>query len=308
MEYTTYPGTDWQISRVGLGCWALGGQFGPVDEAEADRIVHTALDEGITLFDTADAYGVEMGTSERRLGRALAGKRTDVLIATKVGNWGRRFGVPLPYTDPLHVINCCHASLYRLRTDSIDFYQCHISNLQEPDVFLEAFAKLKKDGAIRAYGISTNDPEVLRRFNREEDCAVCQLDYSLTHTEPEADILPYCQQHQIGTLIRGPLDKGILTGKFDRDSRFDDSVRSSWNEGQARERFLSKLDRVDRVRKVADAERPLAETALRFCLSHPAVTTIIPGARTADQVRHNARAGAGALPEDELSAIRSCLK
>lgn len=307
MQTTIYPTTDWKVSRVGLGCWALGGQFGPIAETEAIETVHAALDEGINFFDTADAYGVEMGTSEKRLGKALAGKREEVFIATKVGNWGRRSGVPFPYEDPLHVIACCHASLYRLRTDTIDLYQCHIGNLREPDVFLEAFEKLKKDGHIRAYGISTNDPEVLRRFNRDGSCAVCQLDYSLTHPAPERDILPYCGDNRIGTLIRGPLDKGILTGKFTRDSAFSDSVREKWNEGEAHEAFLRKIDLVERIKKAADPARPLAETALRFCLSHPAVTVIIPGARNAGQVRQNARAGAGPLPGDELAAIRECL-
>ncbi len=307
METVIYPNTDWNVSRVGLGCWALGGQFGPIAENEALAIVQAALDEGITFFDTADAYGVEMGASEQLLGKALADKRDKVVIATKVGNWGRRFGVPFPFADPLHVIACCHASLYRLRTDYIDLYQCHIGNIQEPDVFLEAFEKLKKEGLIRAYGISTNDAEVLRRFNRNGNCAACQLDYSLTHPAPEKDILPYCGENGIGTLIRGPLDKGILSGKFNRDSQFSDSVREKWNEGDAREHFLRKLDVAERIKEVADPRRPLAETALRFCLSHPDVTVIIPGARNPGQVHQNASAGAGALPDQELTAIRKCL-
>jgi aryl-alcohol dehydrogenase-like predicted oxidoreductase len=251
--------------------------------------VRTALEQGINFFDTADAYGLEPGRSESYVGEALAGVRDRVFIATKVGNWARRLGHPFSYTHPLHVIACCDASLYRLKTDVIDLYQCHVGDLREPDVFLEAFERLTRQGKIRAYGISTNRLDVLERFNRDGHCTTCQLDYSLLNRSPETDLLPYCQEHRIATLIRGPLAQGILTGKYDEHSVFEDSVRSGWNEGSGHKKYLESLTRMKALAGLAEG-RSWTETALMGVLAHPGVTCVIPGAKHPDQVLEQVRA------------------
>lgn len=281
--------TGWQVSEIGLGCWGLGGQYGEVERSTAVQTVRTALDQGINLFDTADAYGIEPGQSESIVGEALSGSRDQVLIATKVGNWARRLGHPFSYTHPSHVVACCDASLHRLRTDRIDLYQCHIGDLEEPDIFLEAFARLTRAGKIRAFGISTNRLDVLERFNRGGDCASCQLDYSLLNRSPEKDLLPYCLNHRIATLIRGPLAQGILTGKYDESSVFTDSVRSGWNDGPGRRKYLDALNRMRAYAGLAQ-DRGWTVTALMGVLRHPAVTTVIPGAKDPDQVLEQVRA------------------
>ncbi len=296
--------TGWQVGVIGFGAWGIGGQWGPVEQATAIEAVHAALDAGMNLFDTADAYGEPPGTSERLLAEALRGRRDRVYLASKVGNLARRHGHPLPYTHWLHVELCCEASLRRLDTDTIDLYQCHIGGCEQPDVFLEAFDRLIEAGKIRAFGISTNRVDVARAFNRDGRCAAVQLEYSYLNRDAERELLPYCGENDIATLIRGPLQKGVATGKFTPRTTFTDSVRQRWNEGEGRQRFLRQLEVVERVREAASSDRPLSETALRFVISHPAVTVAIPGAKDAEQARQNAAAGEAALDDAELEAIR----
>ncbi len=305
MQYRVLGKTGWQVSAIGLGTWNIGGQWGEVDDRTALATIWRAFDCGVNFFDTADAYGEPPGRSEELLGKALKGVRHEVFIATKVGNWARRHGHPFPYTSPLHIIACCHASLYRLQTDYIDLYQCHIGNPTdaEVEVFLEAFEQLKAQGKIRAYGISTNSLDALQRFNRHGTCATCQLDYSIINRAPERDLLPYCQEHNIGVIVRGPLAKGILSGKFTPETKFTDSVRASWNEGQARERFLRQLGVVERLRFLERDGRTMAQAAIQFVLAHPAVHCVIPGAKSPEQAAANAAAGDGALSVEELKAI-----
>lgn len=289
MRMVTYPSTGWQVSAIGMGCWGLGGQWGPVDLAEATATLERAHAAGITFFDTADAYGVEMGASEEMLGRFLAGRRQGVIIATKLGYWGIRQGARLPITHPSHLAVFCDASLHRLRTDCIDLYQCHIADCANPEVFLEGFARLQERGKIRAYGISTDDPQVAQAFHRQGRCAAVQLDCSLLNPAARRGLLPWCAAQGIATIIRGPLAQGLLTGKYRADSTFTDQVRQGWNGGAGRAEFLRRLALVDRLKQVA-GDRPLAAFALRALIEDPAVSTVIPGARTPAQVEDHLQA------------------
>ena len=163
MEYRRLGKTGLEVSVVGMGCWGLSGGLGHVSQAQANATVHAAIDAGVTLFDTADAYGPRL--SELMLGEALRGVRDQVLIATKVGQIGWNTGHLLSYESVEHVHNCCDASLYRLGTDVIDIYQCHQPNPAHPEVLVEAFEQLLKAGKIRSYGVSTDDSAVLRAFD-----------------------------------------------------------------------------------------------------------------------------------------------
>jgi aryl-alcohol dehydrogenase-like predicted oxidoreductase len=295
--------TGWEVGAIGFGAWGVGGQWGGVETQTALDAMKAAFEAGVNFFDVADAYGEPPGLSEELLGKALGPVRDEVLIATKVGNFGRRDGHPLPYTSPLHVELCCDASLGRMRIETIDFYQCHIGSLKEPDIFLEAFATLVKKGKIRAWGVSTNDLEVVKAFNRDGGCAGVQLDYSILNRGPEKELLPYCQENDIATVIRGPLAKGILTGKFTPETRFEDSVRKGWNEGDQRQWFLDKLATVEKLRGLERPDRTLGQAALQFVISHPAITVAIPGAKSPEQALANARAGEAALSGEELAVI-----
>jgi myo-inositol catabolism protein IolS len=309
MQHRTLGKTGWQVSAISMGCWNIGGQWGDVDEETARTTLLKAVDCEVNLFDTADAYGTIPGGSERLIGRAFHGMRDRVILASKAGNYSRRAGAPLPFTSWLHVKLCCEASLFRLKTDYLDLLQCHLGNASEAEteVFLEGFTRLKEAGLIRAWGVSTNNLEVLRRFNATGECATCQMDYSLLNRAPEQEMLPYCQQQNIGTLIRGPLAQGLLSGKFTPETHFTDSVRESWNEGSGHERFLRNLQRVEQLRFLANG-RSMAQAALQYVLAHSAVSCAIPGAKSPEQVAANAAAADGGLSPEELGRVREVVE
>lgn len=303
MQYRKLGKTGWQVSAVSMGCWGIGGQWGAVAETDALAAIKTAQDSGVNLFDTADAYG--MGRSEELVGKALGKRPDNVYIATKVGNWGRRFGDEFPYKTVHSITESCHASLYRLQTDRIDLYQCHIGKPEHPEVFVEAFEALKEQGKIREYAISTNDLDSLKAFNANGACASCQIHYSLLSRGAEKDLFPYCLENGIGVLLRGPLGKGILTGKFSPDSRFDDQVRRNWNEGEGRKRFQQQVGIAEKLKQLVTPERSLLDIALQFTLAQPAVTCPIPGMKNAEQARANCAAADGELSQEDLALIDS---
>jgi aryl-alcohol dehydrogenase-like predicted oxidoreductase len=305
MLYRKLGKTGLDVSAIGFGAWNIGGQWGDVAPADALATIKAAYDAGVTFFDTADAYGNPPGLSEELIGQALRGKRDKVVIATKVGNFARRQNAPLAYTHPLHIHLCCDASLRRMRIDTIDVYQCHIGDLPDPSIFLEAFETLVKQGKVRCYGISTNSVDALARFNRDGHCSVVQLDYSFLNRTPEQAILPYAKDNNIGVIVRGPLAQGLAAGKFTKDSQFTDSVREKWNTGEGRAKFLQRLDVVDRVRFLEKPDRPMSQAALQFVISHPAVSVAIPGAKSPAQARANAMAGEAVLGADELAKVQS---
>jgi len=305
MEYRQLGKTGWQVSTISMGCWGIGGQWGPVEEAEAIRTIDAARDLGVNLFDTADAYG--LGVSEELVGKALKGKRDSVYIATKVGNFARRANSPLSYDTPHHVYLCCDASLGRMKIDTIDLYQCHIGNLADPTIFLEAFEYLVAQGKIRAYGISTDSVAVAEAFNREGHCAAVQLNFSLLNSVASAALLPWCAANNVGTLLRGPIAQGLLAGKFTPETHFTDSVRVGWNEGEAHTRFLAQVAKVEQLRFLERPGRTMAQAALQWTLAQPGVTCAIPGAKDVAQITSNAQAADGTLSADEQARIKSVM-
>ena len=305
MEYRRLGKTGWEVSTISMGCWGIGGQWGPVEEAEAIRTIHAALDLGINLLDTADAYG--LGVSEELVGKALKGKRDGVYVATKVGNFARRSGFSLSYETPDHVYLCCDASLGRMKIDTIDLYQCHINDLKDPTIFLEAFEHLVTQGKIRAYAISTDSVAVAEAFNREGHCAAVQLNFSLLNPVAADSLLPWCATNDVGTLLRGPIAQGLLAGKFAPETHFEDSVRMGWNEGAAHARFLAQVAKVEQLRFLERPDRTLAQAALQWTLAQPGVTCAIPGAKNVAQITSNAQAADGTLSTEERDHVTAVM-
>jgi aryl-alcohol dehydrogenase-like predicted oxidoreductase len=303
MQYRTFGKTGWRMSAIGMGCWAIGGNmWGPTDDADSIAAIEASIETGVNLLDTADAYGV--GHSEELIGKTLGGRRKDLFLATKFGNWARGQGHPLPFTSKYHVFGCCDASLHRLRTDYIDLYQCHIGNPEDPDLFLEALEELVQVGKIRAYGISTGSLDAVKAFNRAGNCSVVQLDYSILNRKPEADLLPYCRENNIGTLIRGPLAMGKLTGKMTPATTFpDNDTRQKWVSDENRAKFAADLQTVERLRFLGTPERTMAQAALAFVLAQPGATVAIPGAKNPAQAVANARAADLTLPDAEMARV-----
>jgi myo-inositol catabolism protein IolS len=305
MLYRTLGKTGWKVSAIGFGAWGIGGQWGTVAADVAHDTIKAAHDAGINFFDTADIYGEPEGRSEELIGDALRPVRDRVILATKVGNWGSRYGQPVPMKHPANIELCCDASLHRLKTDYIDLYQCHMRFPPDVSVFLEAFERLVRRGKIRAGGISTDSAEVVERFNRDGTCAAVQLDYNILDRSAETALLPYCQQNNIGVIARRPLATGLAAGKFTPTTRFSDSIRAGWNDGEEHKEFLKRVQAVERLRFLERPGRTMAQAALQFVISHPAVTVAIPGAKTADQARANAAAGGSTITADELNHVRT---
>jgi hypothetical protein len=143
MLYRDFGKTGWQVSAVGMGTWNIGNQWGELDDATAWAAVRSAFDHGVTLFDTAESYGIPNGLSEERLGVALAGIRRRVYLVSKIGHWGKRTGQGVPKTTVDMIRLCAHASLHRLRTDWLDVVLCHEASLKDPSIYLEAFGEGK---------------------------------------------------------------------------------------------------------------------------------------------------------------------
>ena len=304
MLYRPFGKTGWQVSAIGLGTWNIGNQWGAIDEATAYGTIRTAIDEGMNLIDTAESYGIPNGLSEERVGRAVGGQRHQLYIVSKIGHWGARTGQAVPKTSVDMIRLCAHASLHRLRTDYHDVLLCHEANIEDPSIYLEGFEALVAEGKLRCYGISTDNLEVLKKFNAEGRCAVVEINYSLLNLKAEAELLPYCKEHGIGVLLRGPVGQGLLSGRYTKDTVFDDMVRTAFNEGGARrEQFLKQVEAVERMKSEVPAGQEMIAKALRYVISDPSEPVAIPGAKSKAQAVTNAAAGAAGLCQEERAAL-----
>jgi len=298
-----------EVTKIGVGLWAIGGdEWGAVDDQESLNMISAALDMGINLFDTADVYGI--GHSEKLLGKAMKGRRDAFVVTSKIGWVGfDRENNASAYDTVEKLIAGVESNLERLQTDYIDLMQSHI-NYREPnmEVFVEGFQKLQAQGKIRAYGVSTSDFEYIKAFNADQKTAALQIDYSILNRTPEEEIFPYTIQNDLGVLVRGPLAMGILTGKFDQQTRFaKGDFRQNWIENEVEHKiFLEDLDKVEKLKPLANESRSLAHLAIQFVMDHPAVTVAIPGAKRISQLKENVKTALMPdLTPDEMALIDS---
>lgn len=282
------------ITEIGFGLWAAGGdQWGATDDQQVFDAIDYALDQGMNFYDTADVYGG--GHSEELLGKAMHGRRDKFIVASKIG-WRDFDGESgqSAYTTVEKFIAGVESNLKRLNTDNIDVLQSHI-DFRDPtmEIFVEGFQKLQQQGKIRAYGLSTSNFEYIKAFNADGGCASLQIDYSILNRSAEEEIFPYCQQNNIGVIVRGGLAMGILVGKFTPETRFPEGdFRRRWHENPDEyEIFLNDLKIVAQLRELVTPERSLAHLALQFVLHHPAVTSVIPGIKDVAQAEKNIAAG-----------------
>jgi aryl-alcohol dehydrogenase-like predicted oxidoreductase len=285
------------VSEIGLGLWAVAGSdWGPGNDDSSLEAIETALEAGVTFFDTADVYGD--GHSEELLGRAMAGRRDRFQVATKIGWVGYDHHAGHSRYDTVERLMAgVESSLRRLGSDRVEAIQCHIGHL-EPNtpVFIEGFRRLEEQGKVLAWGVSTSDLGLLQMFNLDGDCDLLQIDYSILNRTAEAEILPYCLEKGIGVIVRGPLAMGLLADKYNASDTFPEGdFRRSWVEDPAANRqFHNDLAVVERLRPLVPEDQTMAQLALRFARSHPAVSTVIPGAR--DRGQSQANASAAGLP------------
>jgi len=291
MEHRRLGASGIEVSTLGLGTMMFG-RWGNPDEQECRRMVDMAIDAGLTFFDTADIY--DFGTSEEFLGRALAGRRDRVVLATKVGN--------AMSEDPAErglsrrwIVRSCEASLRRLGTDHLDLYQMHRPDPDTPiDESLQAFDELVRSGKVRAIGTSTFSTAQLaeaRSASERRDWVVpCseQPPYSILVRAVEKEVLPWCGEHDVGVVVWAPLNGGWLTGKYQSQVVEDDS-RAAREPDHFDHRDAAiraeKRALVDRLAAIADgAGLTLIQLALGFVLANPVVTSALIGPRTPDQL------------------------
>ncbi len=309
-----------EVSTVGFGAWAIGGtNWGPTDDEVSKRALNTALDLDVTLIDTADVYG--FGHSEELIGEVLKErneKADAVVIATKAGNDfynadesdDKGYGAIKQTYDKDYIIFAAEQSLKRLGVEAIDILQLHsgsTENISRPDPW-EALRQLKKDGKIKYAGWSVQSfQETEQAFILDEYKDVIdtiQVRYNLLEREAENKLFPLAQQYGIGVIVRIPLLFGLLTGKFTRESRFTGDDHRKFNLSPEKlDTYLTQLEDMKALFE-RHPDQSMAQISLRFCISHPACQTVIPGAKTPEQVKDNCAASdLGPLPLEEIPPL-----
>ena len=311
MEYRKLGSSGLQVSVVGLGTNNFGGR---IDEAQSVTVVRQALDEGINFIDTANIYG--RGVSEERIGVALKGLREDVLIATKVsGAMGD--GPNSKGNSRHHIMEQVDASLRRLQTDYIDLYQMHFPDSSTPiEETLRALDDLVHQGKVRYIGCSNFSAwqtcEAIwtsRSLNLSSFVSV-QPEYSMLSRGVERELIPFCEEYNLGVLPYFPLASGFLTGKYRRGEPVPDGTRLASN-ARAQERTLTDANfaMLERLENFAEERgHPMVELAIAWLLGNSSVSSVIAGATKADQVIANAKASGWQLAESDMEEVADILK
>ena len=312
MQYNKLGVRGAEISTVGFGAWAIGGMnWGKTDDEVSINALHKAVDEGVTLIDTADVYG--FGHSEELISKLIKERgKNNIVIATKAGNdfytasseddagYG---AIKQTYTKE-YIIFAAEQSLKRLNVEALDVLQLHSPGLDklEQDEPWEALEQLKKDGKILHAGFSVQsfkETEHAHLLDKHHDLIdSIQVRYNLLEREAEKVLFPKAEKDGIGVIVRIPLLFGFLTGKFTKNSKFIEEDHRSMNlSNEKLEKYFAQLDK---IRPLFDEypDQSMAQISLRFCISHPACHTVIPGAKTERQVMENCSASdLGPIPK-----------
>ena len=306
MEYIKIKNSDLEVSRLCMGGCPMGGYgWGAVSEQDLVDAVHAALDAGITMFDTADTYG--LGKSEETLGKALGTKRKDVVIATKFGVRVEN-GKTFYDNNPQYIQKAVDGSLKRLGTDYIDLYQVHYRDEQTPisDV-IESLEKLKEAGKIREYGLSNIHSKDLKELQDHVGKFVSfQDEYSLACRKNEADLLELSDKLVLTPLTWGSLGQGILTGKYDKNCSFGSDDRRSRDiyVNFHGEKLLKNLEIVEVLREIAaEVEKSVSAVAIRFILDYMKESIVLAGIKNPGQLRGNCEAFGWELSQEQIRRL-----
>lgn len=304
--------TGLQVSEIGYGAWGIGkSMWLGAEDDESLAALNRAVDLGVNFIDTALAYGE--GHSEQLVGQVVRERDEQIAVATKIPpknmRWPAPSGIDPDEAFPAdYVRQCTERSLRNLGLDAIDVQQFHVwsDDWVGRGSWLDGIEALKSEGKIRAFGVSINDHQPANAIKLIESGAVdtVQVIYNVFDQAPEDELLPACEQHDVGVIARVPFDEGSLTGRIGPDTEFP--------EGDFRNRYFRddrKQQVADRVQAILDDlgidREQLPEVALRYVLSHPAVSTVIPGMRTVRNVERNAATGDGrGLPAGQAEALK----
>lgn len=284
------------VSEIGFGAWAIGADWGTVDDQESLAAMHAAIDAGVTFIDTADVYGD--GRSERLVGQLLRERREDLVVATK---FGRRVPLDVARYTYDNFRGWIERSLENLGTETVDVVQLHClpwDTYYTPAVF-DACDRLVEEGFVRAYGVSVEKVEEGLKAIEYPGVSTVQIIFNAFRQRPADLFFREAVDRDVGVIARVPLASGLLTGKFDRASQFAADDHRAYNrhgvsfdigETFSGVDFETGLEAVDELRPLVPAGAALAQLALRWILDFAAVATVIPGAKTPEQARANAAA------------------
>jgi aryl-alcohol dehydrogenase-like predicted oxidoreductase len=304
MEKRTLGRTGLQVSALGLGCMGMSEFYGPHNEAESIAVIHNAIDSAITFLDTADIYG--NGHNEELVGRALRGRRHEVVLATKFGNVRDRDGTFRGVNGrPEYVRSACDASLQRLSVDTIDLYYQHRVDSDTPiEDTVGAMADLIREGKVRFLGLSEAGPHTLRRAQAVHPITALQTEYSLWTRDPEEEILPVMRELGIGFVAYSPLGRGFLTGQI---KRREDLAPDDWRRHSPRfqgENFERNLQLVAEIESIAGEKKCTAsQLALAWVLARGEDIVPIPGTKRIRYLQENIGALGVRLSTDDLKRI-----
>jgi methylglyoxal reductase len=321
LEYRELGKSGLRVPVVSFGGWAAGGWcWGGTDDANAIRAIQCGIDRGITCVDTAPMYG--MGHGEEVVGKALAGRRDKVVLATKCGlRWDTEEGDLFFETRDLNgevktihrhlgaaaIKWECEQSLLRLNVDVIDLYQCHFPVESTPiHESMGALLELRQEGKIRAFGVSNFQAGMLAECLKTADIVSLQPRYSALDRRVEEEVLPFCIEHNLGILAYSPIEQGLLSGKVTVDREFSETDDRRYSHLFSNENRQKILDMLERVRPIAEGhDATFAQLFVAWLVAQPGVTTAIVGARNEAQVVENARAGEIKLSDEEIAEIRA---
>jgi aryl-alcohol dehydrogenase-like predicted oxidoreductase len=313
MNYRILGKTGLKVSEIGYGAWGIGKSLwvGASDD-ESIKALHRSIDLGLNFIDTALGYGD--GHSERLVGRLIKERSETIYVATKIppknGQWPAQSSVPATETFPAeHVIACTEESLTNLRLETIDVQQFHVWSdewVNQGD-WLEAVQKLKAQGKVKFFGVSINDYQPENAIKLIETGAVdtVQVIYNIFEQSPENKLLPACKRHNVGVIVRVALDEGGLTGKITPDTIFEEGdFRNNYFQGDRKQQVYERVQNI--VSDLGISPDEMAETALRYVLSHTAVSTVIAGMRSVRNVERNCDVGDGSgLPREKVEKLKA---
>ncbi|MGH6925696.1 MAG: aldo/keto reductase [Propylenella sp.] len=305
MQQRTLGKKGLKVSAIGLGCMGMSGVYGKVDEAEAIATIHRALDIGVTFIDTADIYG--NGHNEELVGRALKGRRSEAVLATKFGNAVRSDGSRYICGTPDYVKKACEASLKRLGVDIIDLYYQHRVDPNTPiEDTVGAMAELIRAGKVRYLGLSEASPATIRRAQKVHPIAALQDEYSLWTRDHEAEVLPTTRDLGIGFVAYSPLGRGFLTGAVDGGSEFMEGDTRRRHPRFARENIERNANISSKLMEIADEKGCTpAQVALAWVAAQGDDIVSIPGTKRRRYLEENAAAMEIRLSQQELRRISS---
>ncbi|HZI04789.1 MAG TPA: aldo/keto reductase [Archangium sp.] len=304
MEQRALGNQGLKVSALGLGCMGMSDFYGSGDEKESISVIHRALELGVNFFDTADMYGPF--TNEKLLGKAIAGRRDQVILATKFGNVRAEDGSFLGISGkPDYVLKACDDSLKRLGVDHIDLYYQHRVDTTVPiEDTVGAMAQLVKQGKVRYLGMSEAAPDTLRRAHKVHPISALQNEYSLWSRDPEDEVLPTVRELGIGFVPYSPLGRGFLTGRY---RRLEDLEPNDWRRHNPRfqgDNFAKNLQLVDKINELAGRKQVKAsQLALAWVLAQGKDLVPIPGTKHVKYLEENCAAADLRLSPEELREI-----